>query len=99
MGKISGHEIAERMGGRFKLTFLLQKRYKELMFGSRPLVDVDSEDVLDVLLAEVAEDKIELVPEAEAVAAAAAALLGDTPKKTESAEASEAEEEEGDGEE
>ena len=99
MKKISGHEIAERMGGRFKLTSLLQKRYKELLFGSRPLVNVDSEDVLDILLAEVDDNKIELVPESEAVAAAAAALLGDRPTKTKSADKEEAAEEEGDEEE
>ena len=98
MKKISGQDITEKMGGRFKLTSLLQKRYKELMFGSRPLVDVDSEDVLDVLLAEVAEDKIELVPESEAVAAAAAALLGDMPKKGEPADEEGAAEQEGDEE-
>jgi DNA-directed RNA polymerase subunit omega len=74
----SEHEVIEKVGGRFKLTTLLEKRYRELLFGARPLVDVDSEDPMDILIAEVVEDKIELVPETDAIAAATAALLGDT---------------------
>lgn len=71
-------DVVEKAGGRFKLTSLLEKRYKELVFGARPLVDVKSKDAMDVLLAEVLEGKIELVPESEALAAAAAALMSDT---------------------
>ncbi|MCD6405527.1 MAG: hypothetical protein J7M19_06845, partial [Planctomycetes bacterium] len=74
-------EAIDKVGGRFKLTSLLKKRYKELMFGDKPLVRIDSDDVIDVLLAEVMEDKIELVPEAEAIAAAAAALTSEKASK------------------
>ena len=81
MAKIYTDEKAvEKAGGRFKLASLLEKRYKELVFGARPLVERTSKDPMDLLLAEVVEGKIELVPEAEAVAAAAAALLGDSDK-------------------
>lgn len=79
-------EAIDKVGGRFKLTSLLKKRYKELMFGDKPLVKVDSDDVMDVLLAEVIEDKIELVPEAEAVAAAAASLMSEEASKESSRE-------------
>ena len=71
-------EFVAKIGGRFKLTALLEKRYKELLFGARPLVDIESNDPLDILLAEVLAGKTQLVPEAEAVAAAAAVLMADT---------------------
>ncbi|MHC4713074.1 MAG: DNA-directed RNA polymerase subunit omega [Planctomycetota bacterium] len=99
--KVSRQEATEKAGGRFKLTSLLQKRYRELLLGSRPLVDIESDDILDILIAEVAQDKTELVPESEAIAAAAAALLGDTGKKAkgkEKGEEKDAEEEGGEQE-
>jgi DNA-directed RNA polymerase subunit omega len=95
--KVSRQEATEKAGGRFKLTSLLQKRYRELLLGSRPLVDIESDDILDILIAEVAQDKTELVPESEAIAAAAAALLGDTGKKAKKEE-EDAEEEGGEKE-
>lgn len=73
--KYGEEEVIERAGGRFKLASLLEKRYKELLFGARPLVQTDATDPLDILLAEVMEGKIELIPEAVAVSAAAAALM------------------------
>jgi DNA-directed RNA polymerase subunit omega len=76
MAKKYGEEqIIEKVGGRFKLASLLEKRYKELLFGTKPLVEIDSTDPLDILIAEVMEGKIELIPEAAAVAAAQAALV------------------------
>jgi DNA-directed RNA polymerase subunit omega len=73
--KYGEEEVIQKAGGRFKLASLLEKRYKELLFGARPLIQTDSTDPLDILLAEVMEGKIELIPEAAAVKAAAAALL------------------------
>jgi len=80
MDMLRKHEeelFISKIGGRFKLVSLLEKRYKELVFGSRPLVDTQSSDPLDILLAEVIEGKIDLVPESEAIAAAAAVLMAD----------------------
>jgi DNA-directed RNA polymerase subunit omega len=78
----SNEDALDKVGGRFKLTSLLEKRYRELLFGARPLVERTSRDPMDLLLGEVIEGKIELVPEAEAVAAAAAALMGETKKRS-----------------
>jgi len=75
--KYDEDEIIGKVGGRFKLASLLEKRYKELLFGARPLVEVDSNDPLDILLTEVVEGKIELIPESDAIAAAAAILMAD----------------------
>ncbi len=70
--------IIGAVGGRFKLATLIEKRQRELLFGGRPLVPVESTDPLDVILEEVVEKKIELIPEAEALSAARAALMAET---------------------
>jgi DNA-directed RNA polymerase subunit omega len=75
-------DVIEKVGGRFKLASLLEKRYKELLFGGRTLVDMQSTDILDILMQEVIEGKVDLVPEADAVAAAAAFLM---PEKSDEA--------------
>ena len=36
---LKNDDIIEKVGGRFKLTSLIQKRWLELMRGARPLVD------------------------------------------------------------
>jgi len=75
--KYAEEDVISQVGGRFKLATLLEKRYRELLFGGRPLVDVESNDPLDTLLEEVVEKKVELIPESEAVAPAAAVLMSD----------------------
>lgn len=52
-------DIILKVGGRFKLTVLIQKRMKELMQGARPLVD-RPQGMTDMELAiqEILEDKI-----------------------------------------
>ena len=37
-------EIVNKVGGRFKLSTLIQKRLVALNAGGRPLVDIDSDD-------------------------------------------------------
>ncbi len=49
--------IIKMVGGRFKLTALMQKRWLELMQGARKLVDSD-ESELDVITQEILEGKI-----------------------------------------
>lgn len=53
-------ELADKSGGVFKLTVLLQKRVQELIRGAPKLVDYVSNDVLSVALKEVQEGKITL---------------------------------------
>jgi DNA-directed RNA polymerase subunit omega len=50
--------IMKMVGGRFKLTALMQKRWLELMQGARPLVDSDDKTELDVIAQEILEGKI-----------------------------------------
>lgn len=53
-------EIVNKVGGRFKLSTLIQKRMVQLNQGARPLVDTQSEDKMEIVLQEILEDKIKL---------------------------------------
>lgn len=50
--------IIKMVGGRFKLTALMQKRWIELMQGARPLVEDDQRTELDIIAKEILEGKI-----------------------------------------
>ncbi len=51
--------LVNKVGGRFKLTTLIQKRMVELMGGSRPLIDdAKGKTMLEVAVQEIVEDKI-----------------------------------------
>lgn len=51
--------IIRKVGGRFRLTALIQRRWLELLQGARPLIErtADMTD-LDVIVAEILQDKI-----------------------------------------
>ncbi|MBX3419979.1 MAG: DNA-directed RNA polymerase subunit omega [Pirellulaceae bacterium] len=51
-------EIVNKVGGRFKLSTLIQKRLVQLNRGSRPLVDTTSTDKMEIVLQEIMQDKI-----------------------------------------
>ncbi len=53
-------EIVNKVGGRFKLSTLIQKRLVQLNRGSRALVDIKTEDKMEIVLQEIIEDKIYL---------------------------------------
>jgi DNA-directed RNA polymerase subunit omega len=50
--------IIKIVGGRFKLTALMQKRWLELMQGARPLVDSEGKTELDIITQEILDGKI-----------------------------------------
>jgi len=52
--------IVNKVGGRFKLSTLIQKRMVALNTGAKPLVDLKSGDKLAIVLREILEDKIYL---------------------------------------
>ena len=52
--------IVNKVGGRFKLSTLIQKRLVQLNGGSRPLVDSKSNDKMKIVLQEILQDKIYL---------------------------------------
>jgi len=52
-------EIVDKIGGKFKLSALIQKRMVELMQGARPLIeDIEGKTMMEIVVAEIMEDKI-----------------------------------------
>ena len=54
-------QLTAKVGGRFRLTALLQKRLAELVKGSPPLVDLPSNNYFEIALREIEEGRIELL--------------------------------------
>ena len=52
-------EVITKLGGRFKLTALIQRRWLEVMRGARPMVDTQGRSDLEVVIQEIIEGKIE----------------------------------------
>ena len=56
--------IVNKVGGRFKLSTLIQKRLVALNGGARPLVNTDTTNKMRIVIQEILEDKIYLDAEA-----------------------------------
>jgi DNA-directed RNA polymerase subunit omega len=57
--ELKSEEIVNKVGGRFKLTALVQKRMSELLQGSRPLIkDIEGKSMLEIVIQEILQDKI-----------------------------------------
>ena len=52
--------IVKKVGGRFKLSALIQKRLVQIMAGARPLVDLKTDNKLEIVIQEIMQDKIYL---------------------------------------
>jgi DNA-directed RNA polymerase subunit omega len=50
--------IVNKVGGRFKLSTLIQKRMIALNQGARPLVDARGSDKMTIVIQEIMQDKI-----------------------------------------
>ena len=55
---LKGEDIVNRVGGRFKLTALIQQRVRQLMEGDRPLIERKGRSDLEIAITEIAEGKI-----------------------------------------
>jgi len=55
---LKSDDIIEKTGGRFRLTALIQRRMKELIEGARPLVETEGRNLIEIVVAEIDEDKI-----------------------------------------
>jgi DNA-directed RNA polymerase subunit omega len=56
---LKSDEIVNKMGGRFKLTALVQRRLKELIIdGARPLVERHGRTDLEIVIDEILQGKI-----------------------------------------
>jgi len=57
--ELKSTEIVNKVGGRFKLTVLIQKRLGELLAGARPLIEnTEGKTQLEIVVQEILQDKI-----------------------------------------
>jgi DNA-directed RNA polymerase subunit omega len=71
--ELKEEEIVNKVGGRFKLSTLIQKRLVQLNRGGRPLVDLNSDDKMEIVIQEILQDKIFLTTKGELK------MIGETP--------------------
>ena len=57
---LKSDDIFIKCGGRFKACTLIQRRLVELLDGNRPLIERDGRSDLELVIAEIMEDKITL---------------------------------------
>lgn len=57
---LKSDDIVNKVGGKFKLCALIQRRLIQLMEGARPLVDRAGRTDLEVVIDEILQDKITL---------------------------------------
>lgn len=60
LDELKEEDIVKKVGGRFKLSTLIQKRLVQLNRGVRPLVDWNGKPTMQTVLQEILSDKIYL---------------------------------------
>lgn len=56
--ELKNTDLINKIGGRFRFTALVQKRWRELLFGARPMVEPGDMTQLEIAIREIAEGKI-----------------------------------------
>ncbi len=57
--ELKSEKIVQKVGGRFKLAALIQKRMLELLQGSRPLIEnSEGKTMMEIVVQEILQDKI-----------------------------------------
>lgn len=59
---LRSEDLTNKVGGRFKLTALIQKRWRELMMGARPMVEPGDMTAMELVIREIEEGKISAGP-------------------------------------
>jgi DNA-directed RNA polymerase subunit omega len=63
--ELKSTDIVNKVGGKYRLTALIQKRLGELMEGARPLIeDAKGKTQLEIVVQEILQDKIAIDYEA-----------------------------------
>ncbi|VAX40111.1 hypothetical protein MNBD_PLANCTO03-1863 [hydrothermal vent metagenome] len=57
---LKSDELHTKVGGKFKLCTLIQRRLGQLMDGARPLIERDGRSDLELVMEEILQDKITL---------------------------------------
>ena len=55
---LKSDDIVRKVGGRFRLTALIQRRLGEIIDGARPLVERNGMSDLEVVIQEIMDEKI-----------------------------------------
>jgi DNA-directed RNA polymerase subunit omega len=55
---LKNEDIINKVGGRFKLTALIQRRWKQLMMGARPMIEPGKMTPIEIVVREIIEGKI-----------------------------------------
>ncbi len=57
--ELKNERLIKKLGGKFRLTALVQKRLGELLQGSRPLIEnTQDRTLLEIVIQEILQDKI-----------------------------------------
>ena len=64
ISELQNDDLIQKAGGRFKLTVLIQKRWLEIMQGSRPMVDPADKTPMEIVIEEILQDKVSIDYEA-----------------------------------
>ena len=56
--ELKEEEIVNKVGGRFKLSALIQKRLVALNRGARPLIEMATKNQMEIVVQEIIQDKI-----------------------------------------
>jgi DNA-directed RNA polymerase subunit omega len=79
LDELKEEQIVKKVGGRFKLSTLIQKRLVALNQGAPKLVDLPTEDKMKIVIQEIMQDKIYLDTEANVRIRGAAPGVGGPP--------------------
>ena len=64
---LRNEDLVRKVGGKFKLTALIQRRWLQLLQGERPLVEAEGLTEMEIIIKEIMEGQIEAVfPDAPA---------------------------------
>lgn len=55
---LKSDEVVKKVGGKFRLTALVQRRLKELIEGARPLVETKGKTLIEIAILEILQEKI-----------------------------------------
>ncbi|MEE9211109.1 MAG: DNA-directed RNA polymerase subunit omega [Phycisphaeraceae bacterium] len=58
--ELKDDELIKRFGGRFRLTAVIQKRWRQLLQGARPMVDPEGLTELEIVIKELVEGRVEI---------------------------------------
>lgn len=73
LDELKEEDIVKKVGGRFKLSTLIQKRMVALNRGARPLVEMQTKNPMEIVVAEIMQNKIFLDQSGSLVTAPAGA--------------------------